>query len=86
MSTQQSGSESLLTEVAAAKHLTLSVRTLQAWRCRGEGPPFVRAGRAIRYCLADLQAWIAAQREVPSPIRSNQPGLRRPGASPVRIR
>ena len=49
---------SLLTEDQAAELLALSVRTLQAWRLRGTGPRFVRAGRAIRYRKADLTAWI----------------------------
>lgn len=48
----------LLTEEQAAELLALSVRTLQAWRPRGAGPRFVRAGRAIRYRKADLAAWI----------------------------
>jgi hypothetical protein len=52
--------EALLTEVDAADFLRMSMRTLQAWRCRGQGPAFVRAGRAIRYRRADLAAWIDA--------------------------
>lgn len=50
--------DALLMEVHAAKLLNLSVRTLQAWRLRGDGPAFVRAGRAIRYRRSDLIAWI----------------------------
>ncbi len=50
--------EALLMEVHAAKFLNLSVRTLQAWRLRGDGPAYVRAGRAIRYRRNDLVAWI----------------------------
>jgi predicted DNA-binding transcriptional regulator AlpA len=50
--------EALLMEVHAAKFLSLSVRTLQAWRLRGDGPAYVRAGRAIRYRRSDLVAWI----------------------------
>ena len=50
--------DALLMEVHAAKLLNLSVRTLQSWRLRGEGPAFVRAGRAIRYSRRDLIAWI----------------------------
>ena len=52
--------EALLMEVCAAKFLKLSVRTLQAWRLRGDGPAYVRAGRAIRYSRRDLVAWIDA--------------------------
>jgi hypothetical protein len=52
--------DALLTEVQAADLLSLSVRTLQAWRTREFGPAFVRAGRAIRYRRRDLFAWMDA--------------------------
>ena len=52
--------DALLTEVQAADLLSLSVRTLQAWRTRAFGPAFVRAGRAIRYRRRDLFAWMDA--------------------------
>jgi DNA-binding transcriptional MerR regulator len=52
--------EVLLNEVQAAKILNLSTRTLQAWRSQGNGPAFVRAGRAIRYRGRDLLEWIDA--------------------------
>jgi predicted DNA-binding transcriptional regulator AlpA len=48
----------LLTEAQAADYLSLSMRTLQAWRVRGVGPKFCRLGRAVRYRLADLAAWL----------------------------
>ena len=52
--------DELTTEVEAADFLKISIRTLQAWRCRGVGPAYVRAGRAIRYRRRDLIAWIEA--------------------------
>jgi hypothetical protein len=52
--------DALLTEVQAADLLSLSVRTLQAWRTRAFGPAFVRAGRAIRYRRRDLLDWAQA--------------------------
>jgi hypothetical protein len=48
----------LLNEVYAARFLSVSERTLQAWRLQRRGPTFVRVGRAIRYRRADLIAWI----------------------------
>ena len=48
----------LLTEVAAADILCVSIRTLQAWRVRGDGPPFVKVGRAVRYRRNDLETWV----------------------------
>lgn len=50
------GSEYMNTE-RAADLLGLSKVTLEQWRCRGEGPPFRRLGRSIRYARADLVAW-----------------------------
>lgn len=60
--------DALLTEVDAADLLRMSIRTLQAWRARGFGPSFVRAGRAIRYRRSDLIRWILA-----NTIRASQP-------------
>ena len=52
----------LLTEQAVAKILTCEVKTLQAWRCRGGGLPFVRVGRLVRYKPDDVQAYIETRR------------------------
>jgi predicted DNA-binding transcriptional regulator AlpA len=52
--------ENLLTEIRAAEVVSLSVKTLQAWRLRGVGPAYVKAGKAVRYRRADLLAWIEA--------------------------
>lgn len=56
----------LLHERDAADLLKLSMRTLQAWRCRGFGPRFVKVGRAIRYRQSDIIAWIEANLVSPS--------------------
>ena len=58
----------LLREEDVAELLNLSVRTLQSWRLRSCGPPFVQVGRAIRYRRRDLVAWIEAN-TVGSPAR-----------------
>jgi Helix-turn-helix domain len=52
--------DALLREQDAADILCLSVRTLQSWRIRLAGPPFVQVGRAVRYRRRDLIDWIAA--------------------------
>lgn len=50
---------SLLSEIEAARYLSVSVRTLQAWRVRGGGPVFCRLGRrAIRYHRSNLDAFV----------------------------
>lgn len=52
----------MLKEGEAATLLGVSVRALQAWRCRGGGPPFVRvAARVIRYRQSDLRTWLASR-------------------------
>jgi hypothetical protein len=52
--------DALLREQDAADLLSLSVRTLQSWRNRMAGPPFIQVGRAVRYRRRDLIAWIDA--------------------------
>lgn len=56
--TQDLSDDALLNEDEAAASLRISVRTLQAWRLKTAGPPFVRVGRTIRYRRGDIKAWI----------------------------
>lgn len=45
-------------ETAAAEFLGVSHRTLQVWRCSGEGPRYAVIGpRTIRYTRADLRTY-----------------------------
>ncbi len=46
----------LLTVEQTADHLGLAVSTLNKWRCNGEGPIFVKLGRAVRYKQSDIDA------------------------------
>lgn len=48
------------TEQAAAI-LDVKKSTMEAWRCRGGGPLFVRYGRAIRYREEDLDRFIESK-------------------------
>jgi DNA-binding transcriptional MerR regulator len=48
----------LLTEHEAAELLRVSVRTLQAWRTKNIGPPFVRLNRMIRYRRQAINDWL----------------------------
>ena len=60
--------QDLIDEHAAAQRLGVSVSFLRADRYRGHvgrrtpGPPFYRVGAAVRYSVADLDAWLAEQR------------------------
>ena len=38
-----------------------AVSSLQKERVRGDGPPFVKMGRLVRYRPDDVRAWIAAR-------------------------
>lgn len=54
MKTYEDSKDNILTENQAAAVLKVSPRTLQAWRCTGKGPRFLRLGRTIRYRMSDL--------------------------------
>ncbi len=53
----------LLKEGEAAKILNLEVATLRRWRWSGRGPRFLKLGGAVRYELADIEAFIEASRK-----------------------
>ncbi|MGO9432375.1 helix-turn-helix transcriptional regulator [Rhodoblastus sp.] len=46
----------------AATFLGISVAYLNALRCKGGGPVFVRMGRAVAYHPDDLEKWLADKR------------------------
>jgi len=49
----------LLDEQQAAQWLRVSCKTLQSWRCRNEGPTFVKVGqRLVRYKREDLERFV----------------------------
>lgn len=51
---------SLLNEHQAAAFLNVAVKTLRNWRCRGDGPAFIKLGaKCIRYRDSDLWAFVA---------------------------
>jgi len=45
----------------AANFLNLRKCTLEAWAIRGGGPAFVKFGRAVRYRISDLEAYVKKQ-------------------------
>ena len=49
---------------AAAKHLGLSVSTLNKLRVFGGGPVFLKLGRRVAYDVADLDDWLASKRRL----------------------
>jgi predicted DNA-binding transcriptional regulator AlpA len=53
--------ERLLTAKDAADVLRLSASWLAKARMRGDGPPFVKLGRSIRYSEAALGQWMRSR-------------------------
>lgn len=55
--------DALLYQAEVAYLTAQSERTLEAYRLRGGGPPFIVIGkRGVRYRRGDVQEWIAARR------------------------
>ena len=54
----------LLTPKEAAKLLKVSVSWLAKARMRGDGPPFIKVGRAIRYSEAALMQWMKGRQRM----------------------
>lgn len=44
----------------AAERIGLASKTLENMRTKGGGPRFMKLGRAVRYRVADLDAWMSA--------------------------
>ena len=51
--------QALLNQRQTAALIGVSERTLECWRCRGSGPPFVKISRrAVRYRRKDIDQWV----------------------------
>jgi predicted DNA-binding transcriptional regulator AlpA len=48
-------------EPTTAARMGIGASTLQQARYRGEGPPFVRIGKLVRYRRRDVEAWLVAR-------------------------
>lgn len=51
----------MLTPARLSERWDIPVATLAGWRYRGKGPAFLRLNGAVRYRLADVEAYEAAQ-------------------------
>ena len=54
----------LLTPKEAAKLLKVSLSWLAKARMRGDGPPYIRVGRSIRYAEAALLQWMKSRQRL----------------------
>lgn len=61
--------EVLLTPRQVSEQWGIAEQTLSVWRCRMEGPPYVRIGSRIRYRASDLRDFVERQtvRHEPQP-------------------
>ena len=57
------GGGELLKIDQVATRLRVSVGCIRAWRLRGEGPPAIRIGNALRWDAAEVEAWLDSRRE-----------------------
>lgn len=46
-----------------ADRLEISVGCIRAWRLKGEGPPAIRIGTALRWDVAEVDEWLDSRRE-----------------------
>lgn len=51
----------LLTQSKVAKILGTTEKFLEARRCRGGGPNFIRVGRLVRYRRSDVDRWLESR-------------------------
>jgi excisionase family DNA binding protein len=54
----------LLTPKEAARLLKVSLSWLAKARMRGDGPPFIKVGRSIRYSEAALIQWVKGRQRL----------------------
>ena len=59
-----SGIERLLTPKEIADLFRVSTSWLAKARMRGDGPPFIRIGRSIRYSEAAVRQWMKSQQRL----------------------
>lgn len=52
--------EPLWDEAETARHIGKAISTLQKERIRGDGCPFVKIGRLVRYRPEDVRAYVAS--------------------------
>jgi predicted DNA-binding transcriptional regulator AlpA len=53
--------ERLIDEKVLADQLGFKVQTLRNRRSRGEGPPYVKVGRSVRYRESDVEKYLQSK-------------------------
>ena len=71
------GQDSLIPDMVTTKELAeligVPVATLNNWRSIGRGPRSFRLGRAVKYLVADVAAWIEQQQQADDRFQSFNP-------------
>lgn len=55
----------LFTPEELANALNVTPGTLEFWRCKGEGPDYVKPGKRVFYRRDDVRAWLNIRRQKP---------------------
>lgn len=58
-----------LNEFEVANRLHVAVNTVRNWRCRGQGPPYIKMGGSVRYLEEDLIAYLESKKIIPESMR-----------------
>ena len=59
---ETTGNDRLLSRSEVQTLFGLTQRFLEVAAVRGDGPPFIKIGRSVRYRVSDLRDWIEARR------------------------
>ena len=55
----------LFDSATVAKMLGVKIETLEAWRCRGTGPAYIRVGRLPRYRPSAIEGYLQSRTRTP---------------------
>jgi predicted DNA-binding transcriptional regulator AlpA len=59
-------STALMDEKELCSTLGIAAVTATKWRAKGEGPPFVKLGRLVRYRRTEVAEWLADRHHEPT--------------------
>jgi len=52
----------LMNDEKAAKFLDVGLQTMRNWRCRRQGPDYIKMGRSVRYSERDLLRYLESRK------------------------
>jgi len=62
MHTETFSDDRLLSRPEIHTHFGLTQRYLEVAAVKGNGPPFIKLGRSVRYRVGDVRKWIESRR------------------------